>query len=315
MFRALCASTLVLIGLAAFAAHAAAEPVFPKASAIGLTPPDGLKLNTHFPRFEDPARGVTISILQLPPTAYEKIERSIFAKNQAGLTDVKRESFPFESGIGYLITGHGEENGVAVRKWFLTSIGLDRFLGLTMLIKADVPDTAAAVYSDAVIRKALASVTFRDPPIDEQLSQLPIKLKDLAGFRVMRVETNDGAILIEGPTRDMVKNPYMIISLGRSAPESADDRARFAQELLRAAPLRDVVITFAESMRIDGRPGYEVRATATGYDGKKMALVQWLRFGGGGFIRIVGAGHQENWDQLFPRFRAVRDGIDSNNPG
>jgi hypothetical protein len=315
MFRALFASTLILIALAACATRAVAEPVFPKGSVIGLTPPDGLKLSTHFPGFEDPDRSVTISILELPPAAYENLERSIFAKTQSGLDDVKRESFPFESGIGYLIAGHGQENGVAVRKWFLTSRGMGQFLGLTMLIKVDVPDAASTTYSDATIRKALASVTFREPPIDEQLSLLPIKLRDLAGFRVMRVETNNGAILIDGPSQDMIKNPYMIISLGRGGPDNADDRARFARELLNSAPLRDVVVTFAESMRIDGRPGYEVRATATGYDGKPLALVQWLRFGAGVFVRVIGVVQQENWDQLFPRFRAVRDGIDPNNPG
>jgi hypothetical protein len=290
----------------------AAAPVFPKGSVVGLAPPDGLKLSTHFVGFDDPERKVAISILQVPMAAFENIERSIFAKNQIGLTDVKRESFPFQSGIGYLVTGHGEENGVAVRKWFLASSGLGPFMGLAVLIKVDVPDAAGAVYPDAAIRQALASVTFREPPIDEQLGMLPIKFKDLAGFRVMRVVANDGAILIEGPSQDMIKNPYMIISLGRGAPESPDDRARFARDLLSSAPLRDMVMTFAEPMRIDGRPGYEVRAKATGLDGKPLALVQWLRFGGGGgFMRVIGAVHQENWDQLFPRFRAVRDSIDS----
>jgi hypothetical protein len=293
----------------------AAEPVFPKGSVIGLAPPGDLKLSTHFVGFEDPDRKVGISILQLPTAAYENIERSIFAKNQAGLTDVKRESFPFESGIGYLVTGRGEDNGIAVRKWFLASTGLGPFLGLAMLIKVDVPEAASTVYPDAAIRKALASVTFREPPIGEQLSLLPIKFRELAGFRVMRVVGNDGAILIEGPSQDMIKNPYMIVSLGHGGPENPDDRARFARELLSSAPLRDIVVTFAEAMRIDGRPGYEVRAKATGYDGKPLALVQWLRFGGGGYLRIIGAVHQENWDQLFPRFRAVRDGIDSNSPG
>jgi hypothetical protein len=293
----------------------AAEPVFPKGSVIGLTPPDGLTLSTHFAGFEDPDRKVTISMLQLPTAAYETIERSIFAKTQAGLTDVKRESFPFQSGIGYLVTGRGQENGIAVRKWFLASSGLGPFLGLTMLIKVDVPEAASTAYPDAAIRQALASAAFREPPIDEQLSMLPIKFKDLAGFRVMRVVPNDGAILIDGASQDMIKNPYMIISLGRGGPENPDDRARFARDLLSSTPLRNMVVTFAEAMRIDGRPGYEVRATATGYDGKPLALVQWLRFGGGGFVRVIGAVHQENWDQFFPRFRAVRDGIDANGPG
>ena len=42
---------------------------------------------------------------------------------------------------------------------------------------------------------------------------------------------------------------------------------------------------------------------------------QWkssrLRFGGGSYLRIVGVGRKTDWDTLFPRFRAVRDGIAS----
>ncbi len=49
-----------------------------------------------------------------------------------------------------------------------------------------------------------------------------------------------------------------------------------------------------------------------GYDGKPLALVQWLRFGtGDSFLRIVGAVHKEQWDQFFPRFREVRDGVET----
>ena len=56
-----------------------------------------------------------------------------------------------------------------------------------MLINVEVPEAALAVYSDAVIRKALASVTFRPMPIQEQLGLLPFKLNQLAGFRVVKV--------------------------------------------------------------------------------------------------------------------------------
>jgi hypothetical protein len=298
--------------LVAIGAASAAEPVFPKGMRIGLEPPGDLKLSTHFPGFEDPDRKVSISILQLQAMAYEEIERSIFAKNQATMTNVKRESFPFQNGVGFLITGDETVNGTIIHRWYLASTGLGPEFGdLAMLIKVEVPDTASAIYSDAVIRKALASVTFRTPPVEEALALLPFKMKDLAGFRVLRVQPGSGAILIDGPGQDMVKSPYVIISIGRGAPENPDDRARFARELLAAAPLRDITLTMAEAIRIDGRPGFEARATATGYDGKKLALVQWLRFGGGGFLRVIGAVHQENWDQLFPRFREVRDGINA----
>jgi hypothetical protein len=39
-------------------------------------------------------------------------------------------------------------------------------------------------------------------------------------------------------------------------------------------------------------------------------LVQWLRFGGGAFLRVIGVVHKEDWDQWFPRFREVRDSVD-----
>ncbi len=39
-------------------------------------------------------------------------------------------------------------------------------------------------------------------------------------------------------------------------------------------------------------------------------MVQWLRFGGGGFIRMLGSAPKDEWEKAFPRLRAVRDGIE-----
>ena len=291
----------------------AAATVFPQASRIGLTPPGDLKLSRTFVGFEDPDRKVSIRILQLPITAYEGLERSVFASNQAGLSNVKRESFPFQNGIGILVTGDADDNGVKVRRWFLTAAGMgSEFADLAMLIRAEVPDAASSVYPDAVIREALKSVTFRTPPIEEQLSVLPFKVKDLAGFRVLKTLGAGGLILIDGAGDNIIANPYVIVTFGRGAPEKPDDRAQFARNLLQSAPLRDVTVTFADALRIDSWPAFEVRANAVGYDGKPLSLVQWLRFGSGdGFLRIVGAVRSDNWDKFFPRFRAVRDGVET----
>ena len=290
---------------------AAAEPMFPPGMRIGLEPPGDLRLSTRAPGFEDADRKVSITILDLPLNAYEEIERSAFAKNQTGLIDLKRESFPFANGIGFLITGQVHENGVTLNRWFLlaTALGANA-QGLAMLINVEVPETALAVYSDAVIRKALASVTFRPSPVQEQLGLLPFKLNELAGFRVMQVLAAGGVILTDGPTEDLSRQPYMIVSVGRGAPAEPDDRGKFARELLSSAPLRDLSVTLAEPMRIGGVPGYEIRAQAQGLVGESLSLVQWIRFGGGGFLRVVGVGRKADWDTLFTRFRAVRDGVD-----
>jgi hypothetical protein len=65
----------------------------------------------------------------------------------------------------------------------------------------------------------------------------------------------------------------------------------------------------AEPMRISGAPGHEIRAQGVNPAGDKVSMVQWLRFGTGGYLRIVAVSPSEDWDTMFARFRAVRDGI------
>ena len=54
-----------------------------------------------------------------------------------------------------------------------------------------------------------------------------------------------------------------------------------------------------------------MRATAQDPTGQQVAVVQWLRFGTGGFMRVLGVAPKDDWDKLFNRFRAVRDGVAS----
>lgn len=306
---------LIILSLALWAASiaipASAEPVFPPGLRIGLEPISDLVASRRFPGFEDAGHKVAITILDLPARAYEEIERSIFAKDQSGLAGVKRESFAFASGVGILISGQAQDKGVTSHKWFLLATSASGAVAdLATLINVEVPESARAVYSDAAVRKLLASVTFRPTPVQEQLGLLPFKVNEMAGFRVMQVLPAGGVILTDGPTDDISKQPYVIVSIGGGSPDQPDDRARFARELLSSAPLREVAVTSAEPMRISGLQGYEIRAQARGIDGEPVTLVQWVRFGSGGFLRVVGVASKENWDALFTRFRAIRDGVE-----
>src|SRR6516164_4359925 len=148
---------------------------------------------------------------------------------------------------------------------------------LTMLVNVEVPESALSVYSDAVVRKALASVTFRPAPIQEQLGMLPFTLGDLSGFQVMQV-TPTGTVFL-------------------------------ARNLLTNAPVPELSIQSSEPMRIGGAPGHEIRANGKGPAGDPVSLVQWVRFSPGDFLRVIGVSPAEKWDQAFGRFRAVRDGI------
>jgi BMFP domain-containing protein YqiC len=309
MFRRSLAYLLAFwAALAVFSPAFGAEPVFPPGLRIGLVPAGDLKPSTRFPGFEDIDRKVTVTIFDLPAGAYAELERAARAENQRDLTDVKREDFSFRSGAGMLVSARAQLGNVKLHKWILlATAAADQ--NLTALIAVEVPDAVLADYPDAAIRQALASVTFRPTPIKEQLGLLPFKVNQLAGFRVVKVLAA-GVIMTEGPNDDIGTQPYVTVSIGGGAPEQADDRARFARDLLTSVPFRDLRLQSADAMRIGGLPGYEIRAQAKGFNDETLSLVQWVRFGGGGFLRVVGVSRKDDWDALFTRFRAVRDGIE-----
>jgi hypothetical protein len=290
-----------------------AEAVYPPGQRVGLVPPPGMTLSRHFPGFEDSERKAIISVFDFPAQAYDQLETTLFGPSPGvkGLIVDTRESFPFDNGIGYLMTAHIEANGVTLHRWYFLTKAIAGPVGdLTALVNVEVPDAALTVYSDAVIRAALTTVAFREPPIAEQLAMVPFKLNDLAGFRIMKVLSAGGVILTEGPTDDITRQPYVIVSVGPGAPDQASDRGDFANRLLSSAPLRDLTITSAEPMRISNLSGYEIRAKAVDLRGDPIVLVQWVRFGNTGFMRIVGISSQNDWDRMFPRFRAIRDGLE-----
>jgi len=290
-------------------APAVAEPVFPPGLRIGLEPPPGMVASKRFTGFEDPQRKAAILILDLPAPAYNEVEKSLFAK-QSGADNVARRAFPFNDGIALLATADVKENGVPVHKWFFVATAVaGPVSNLTAFVTVEVPDSARGVYTDTIVEKALKSITFRQPPVEEQLSLLPYKVGDRAGFHVRQVAPNGVVILSEKPTGNPFGQAYVVVSVASGGPSQPGDRPLFAQDLLRSAPVRDLAITSGESMRINGSPGSELRATGKDASNAPITVVQWLRFGTGGFMRIIGVSPTAEWDTMFPRFRAIRDGV------
>ena len=290
---------------------ASADPIFPKGSRVGLEPPPGMSLSQRFPGYEDTAKKAAITISELPLRAYESVQQSFFNSAPPGVTIDSREMLPFANGIGFLMTGTVTVNGALLHKWFLLAqaVGGPDF-DFVAMINVEVPDTATASYPDKVIRDALSTVTFRPSPTAELMAMLPYKLSELSGFRIMQVIPPGAAIITDGPTSDLTRQPYMIISAGPGSAGSADDRARAARTMLDSVPLQDLRITSTEAMRLSNLPGYEIRATANALGGAPVKLVQWVRFGATGYMRIIGVGPAGDWDRLFDRFRSVRDGIE-----
>src|SRR6185437_6083976 len=202
---------LSIFVLAAWAALAgcgsamAADPVFPPGLRVGLEPPDGFTPSKRFPGFEDADHHAGIAILELPAAAYANLEHQSAARIQLSLTEVKRENFAFHGGIGKLITTAGQGSDFKLHRWVFLASGAPA-QDLAVAISVEVPNAAFNIYSYEVVRKALATVTFRPAPIEEQLGLLPFKLGDLAGFRVMKVYPG-GVIMTAGPSDDLNTQP------------------------------------------------------------------------------------------------------------
>lgn len=303
-------SILVAVSVLSGAAFAA-DPVFPSASRIGLVPPPDFVVSNAFVGFQHTEKQVRIVVAELPDYAYEKLAEQADQQKTGAL---KREDVKLVGGAtGILLNGVDESAQGPVLKWTL----LMRDKQVTALISAMVPDAVKDAAPAAALRTALLSTVVRERvPTEEQLSVLPFTLHDLADLRIVRVHPGSAAMLTDGPkdTVEPSQQPLLIVSIApmQMAP-GAGERDGFARRIFAELPgIKDVRIVRAEPLRVAGAQGYEIVAEGKDAEsGTDLHAVQWLRFGVGTLLRIVGVSRKDAWDKDFKRFRAVRDGVGS----
>ena len=288
----------------------AADPVFPPGVRIGLVPLIGLAPAKTFPGFETEDHGVKVLMTELPAAAYTEVETA-FKSNQVSGSGLKPESIETTAGKGYYTVENASDGKNAVRRYSMI-ISAGTFSGY---VAAQIPENAAKIYSDDAVRQMLASAAVRkEVPVAEQLGLLPFKLTVLDTFKTVRTLSPGAAILLADNEDDdsLEAAPFMVIGAIGSAPENPEDRGRFAQQAASTIPgLRDGRITMSEPVRIAGAAGYETRIDAVSGKAKTpVTVVQWLRFGSANTaLRIIASTPRDDWSKAFPRFRAVRDGI------
>ena len=310
-----------IAGLAAAPAWAA-DPVFPPGSHIGLVPPQGLSLSRTFPGFSDPDRKVSILFSELPGGAYDEFVKGMTttAKSAPGVSAFRQEVLLTQHGAATLIVADQENEGEKFRKWLLVTRNTvsDRHVDISRayVVTVQVPVDAQSAYPEEAIRKSLASLSLReDIPNDETLSQLPFRVSDLASFRFASAVTPGRAVVLTDEDKigaEPDKNAYLFVSIGPSPQVPAEERDRFARQLLsNLNGYSELRVTFAEAQRIGNAPGYEIRLEGKeARTGTDVTLVQWVRFSGGAILRMVGIAPKNKWQESFARFRAVRDGIE-----
>ena len=301
----------VLAWLAATIASAmAADPVFPPGARVGMTPLVGLVPAKTFSGFATEDQNVKVLVTELPAGAYSEVMNGVKTNPAAGAA-VKPESLETAAGTAYY-TAETVRNASGVFRHYSMILSGGSFSGY---VDVQVPENATKIYSDDAVRQMFASAVIRkEVPVDEQLALMPFKVGNLGDFKHVRALGATGALLLADGEEEtgFEAAPFMVIGLMASTPTQADDRARFADQAARAIPgMHTGKITMSEPVRIEGMAGYETRIDATsGRNDTPVTLVQWLRFGGGGSMRIIGSAPRDRWEKAFPRFRAVRDAIE-----
>jgi hypothetical protein len=287
----------------------AADPVFAPGTRVGLTPLVGLVPAKAFAGFETADHGVKVLVTELPAEAYGEVSKA-FKSDPTGTAGIHPSTIETAAGTAYYTTENAMSGTVSVRRYSMIIPG-GAFSGY---IAVEVPENVTKIYTDDAVRQMFASAVVRqEVPIQETLGQLPFKVGDTADFKnVHLLPVGAAVILSDGEaSTGLEQAAFMIVGLIGSAPAQPEDRDRFAQELARTIPgIREAKLTVSEPIRIDSSPGYETRLDGvSGKDNTPVTVVQWLRFGAPAVMRIIGIAPRDQWEKAFPRFRAVRDGI------
>ena len=325
----------------------AEDPIFPAGSRIGLVPPQGMALSTNFEGFEDAEKNAAILLATFPADAFAQLDKTMFpeALQKQGIDIETREPFAANAGKGFLLSGKQTTAKGRIRKLMLVAPTGD----VTALATVQLPEEGS-FYTDKAVRDALATLSVRaNVPDAERLSLVPFTVGDLAGFRIDEVLPGRALMLIDATadngssdkgsgssdkgsgssdkgsgSSDKVSadknadaykhdaNARFLIAAGTGGPNEAKDRDEFARVTFdQIAGISNVQIQDAEPLRINGQAGYETLASAKDPEsGGDLKVVQWLRFGSGGYMQMIGVAHAALWPDLFTRMRTVRDSVE-----
>lgn len=306
---------LIALALAVVPARAA-DPIYPTGSRLGLAPPPGMVQSRTFAGFVDIEKRAAIILAVLPAAAYDQLDKSMVpdAMQKEGVEVDKREPVVLGIGKGFILSGRQTTNQGRYRKWLMVVAAGD----VTALVTVQVADQDQT-YSDQAVRDALATLVLRGSvPDAERLSLLPFTVGDLAGFKIDDVLPGNALMLVDAAPDhpDGISEhdrTHVLIAAMAGGPAEATDRDSFARVTFdQIGGLKDVRVQDAEPLRIGGQPGYQTLAKAKeGQTDADITVVQWLRFGTGGFMQMIGIARTDLWPDAFTRLRTVRDSIES----
>ncbi|MCK0206805.1 hypothetical protein MWN33_02035 [Starkeya koreensis] len=292
---------------------AAAQAVFPGQGTIGLVPPPGMEEIPGVPGFQDRSTRASILVREMPKPAYQEIV-STYAPEELqsqGVTVEERRDIDLADGVkAIVLKGYQTVGAAALKKWILIAGGKEQ----TGMVTVQFPEAASSRYPDATVEAALRSVVFRAPPTTQELlARLPFQLEELEGYRVLKVLGASAVLLTRSDSGkpELGDDPFFIVAAAQGEIRE-DDRESIAKRAIASVPgIKELRVDRGGPLRIGGQPGFELVGSAVdARSDKPVKVVQWLRFGRTGYLRMVGVAPADSFEAEFGPMRGLRDGIE-----
>jgi hypothetical protein len=305
-------SIALVLSLVTCAVAVAAAPVFPPGSRIGMEPLPETAVSKRFTGFEDPAKGLAFTFVEMPREAFQELAAGLTAERlkEQGVALKAREELKLGERNAVLVSGDQSLGQITVRKWLL--VVEDPTMTAFVIAQAIGTDGQR---SEADIKAALASVAIRPPlALDDQIKALPFRITERAGFRPVRVMAGNSLLLTDGP-KDTVagaEQPIVILAQSTNPAPPPSQRDGFARSALFANGIfKDLVVERAQGFRQRGADWHEIVARGTdAQSGESIVLTQTIRFAPDHYVRMLGVVKADARDAALPRFRAVFDGLE-----
>lgn len=298
----------ILAALALLARTAAAEPIFPPGSGIGLEPPPGFVPSRTFSGFENQAMRSSLLFLEAPAAAAAEMRAGFTREGLAGqgMIEESRGTLTVGGREALLVRGRQQAAGQTFAKWVLLVPGE----ALTALVTANIAEHPPSPATVAAVERALASVALRGPQGPAaQRAALPFTFEETPGLRFRLAAAGSSAVLAPPGAAPGTPGPSLVIARSLDARVPKGEAAAVAEAALRGIRhLRGLRVESSGLVPMQGAAGAVLtRATATdARSGQLLRIAQWLAFyEAGGTLRAYAEAPDAAFEAVRPEFEWV----------
>jgi len=286
---------------------ARAEALLVPGTTLAMEPPPGYSLSGGFSGFENLVTNSSITIMELPVTAYDQIAASMATTEAAtkalasqGIEVTNRSSLTVGGEEVPFIEGLQPYQSSTIVKYFTILKGEK-----TVLVTFNIFDESVTTKEVAI--DALETIELRSAPsLEDQLKLLPYSVSNKAPFEAKHVIGGSSVIMptFEGDDPTGLK-PLIILSSGQ--PGIATSQLQPAAESLfrTVRGLQGVTITSSRSLTLPGGKVFVVE----GKTSVKSAIQYLWPTGTTGYVRMLAVGASEQLDPLRSTISDIADSV------